>query len=102
MAWTNNLIVGDALSKAWLDETREAISTHDGIGTTASIGVTVTFTSAFATVDDYAVQFFWQEDPGLSSGELYPVKSVGSCIIYNTGNAYGKKFAYRIVPVKSL
>jgi len=101
MAWSETNSVGDTTTQTWADETRAAIATHDGIGTSASIGVTVTFTSAYASVDDYGVCYWWQEFDG-GSGELYPVKSLGSCIIYNSGTTYGKKFYYRIVPVKSL
>lgn len=99
MAWSNTNATKTPATVAWADETRAAIVAYDGIGTTAAAGVTVTFDSSYSTVDSYAVFFSWQEDPGVNSGDLYAVKSVGSCIIKNKGTGYGKKFAYRVVPV---
>lgn len=101
MAWTNANTLKTAATVAWADETRAAIVTHDGMGTTVSAGLTVTFTTPYALVTDYRVEMGWNEDPG-ASGALYAVKSVGSCLCKVQGSIFGKSFWYKVCPVKSL
>lgn len=66
----------------------------DGIGTTAEAGVEVALSEEMDAVDDYRVEFDWQEDPGDDSGELYAVKETDKFTVFNNGSGYGKKFGY--------
>ena len=102
MAWLNGNVLGEIVPVAEFQEYRDAIAMYEGIGVSAAIGVTITFSTPFADVDDYAVECSWQEASDPNDGDLRPTKALGSCVINNSGPNYGKKFHYRIKKVITL
>ena len=102
-SWTNGNTLGSTATVAWADETRAAIVTNDGITTcNSTTGQTITLTTAVSSVDDYAVELHWQEDPGPNAGYLYPVKAKDSFSLRNSGSTTGKKVYYRVKTVVGL
>ena len=103
MAWSTTNITGETATETWADETRAAIVTDDGIITSNSTtGQTITLITGVSDVDDYAVELYWQEDPGPNSGHLYPVKTTSNFTIKNSGTTTGIKVYYRVKTNKKL
>jgi hypothetical protein len=103
MAWVTGNAAGDTAAVAWADETRAAIVTDEGITTSNSTtGQVITLNAAVSTVDEYAVELHWQEDPGPNAGYLYVVKTVSQFTVCNSGTTTGKKIHYRARLVVSL
>ena len=103
MAWANTNALKTAATVAWADETRAAIATDEGITTSnGTTGQVITLNAAVSTVDDYAVELDWQEDPGPNAGYLYVTKTTTNFTICNSGTTTGKKIHYRARLVVSL
>jgi len=103
MTWNTTNATGETASETWADETRAAIVTDDGIITSNSTtGQTITLLTGVSAVDDYAVEYYWQEDPGPNSGHLYVVKTTINFIIKNSGATTGIKIYYRVKTNKKL
>lgn len=102
-SWTNGNTLGSTATVAWADETRAAIATDDGITTSNSTtGQTITLNAAVSSVDDYAVELHWQEDPGPNAGYLYVTKTTSNFKVQNSGSTTGKKVYYRVKTVVGL
>lgn len=103
MAWTDTNALADIIDPNWGTQTRSAIALYEGINVTAAIGIVIDVSAeGFASVDDYSVECSYQEDPGPNSGYLYPVKTVNTVTIMNSGTTYGKKVHYRVKEVVGL
>ena len=81
MAWTYANTTKTAVTKNWMDETRAAIITHDGIELMTSSGVTISFSTDFSAISAYMVLRQWEASAVTSAGTLDVSKVTGSCTI---------------------